>query len=81
MTMPPKKSKKLPSDFETAMQDLEALVKQMEAGEMTLEDSLKAFEEGVQLTRICQAALKSAEQRVIELSPDGEASPFDRDNE
>lgn len=79
--MPRKKSKKLPSDFETAMKELECLVGQMEKGEMTLEDSLKAFEEGVQLTRICQTALKHAEQRVMELSPNGETRLFDQDSE
>ncbi|MEZ5450834.1 MAG: exodeoxyribonuclease VII small subunit [Thiolinea sp.] len=50
-------------DFETAMQELEALVQRMESGELSLEDSLREFERGVQLTRICQDALKSAEQR------------------
>jgi len=74
--MPRKTKKKLPSDFESAMQALESLVTQMEDGEMTLEESLKAFEEGVQLTRICQEALKQAEQRVIELSPDGTETIF-----
>ena len=79
--MPRKAKKKLPTDFETAMQALEALVDQMENGEMTLEDSLKAFEEGVQLTRICQTTLKDAEQRVIELSPEGKATAFSRESE
>lgn len=79
--MPRKAKKKLPTDFETAMQALETLIDQMEGGEMTLEDSLKSFEEGVQLTRICQTALKDAEQRVIELSPDGKANVFSRNSE
>lgn len=79
--MPRKAKKKLPSDFETAMQDLETLVQKMEDGEMTLEASLKAFEEGIQLTRICQTALKDAEQRVVELSSDGKATAFSRDSE
>lgn len=81
VTMPRKAKKKLPNDFETAMQDLETLVSQMENGDMTLEDSLTAFEEGVQLTRICQTALSNVEQRVTELSPEGKEIVFDRDTE
>jgi exodeoxyribonuclease VII small subunit len=63
-------------DFETAMAELEALVQRMEGGELTLEDSLKEFERGVQLTRLCQDALKAAEQRVKLLSADGQESDF-----
>jgi exodeoxyribonuclease VII small subunit len=63
-------------DFETAMAELEALVQRMEGGELTLEDSLKEFERGVQLTRLCQDALKTAEQRVKLLSADGQESDF-----
>lgn len=63
-------------DFETAMAELEALVQRMEGGELTLEDSLKEFERGVQLTRLCQEALKTAEQRVKLLAADGQESDF-----
>ena len=59
------KSKKAESlSFEEAMQELEGLVKQMEEGELALEDSLKAFERGVQLARHSQQTLKQAEQKV-----------------
>ncbi|MCH2356742.1 MAG: exodeoxyribonuclease VII small subunit [Pseudomonadales bacterium] len=51
-------------DFEQALEDLEALVSSMEDGELSLEDSLQAFEKGIKLTRKCQAALKQAEQKV-----------------
>ncbi len=50
--------------FEEAMAKLEALVRKMEAGEMTLEESLKAFEEGIRLSRLCAARLDEAERRV-----------------
>jgi exodeoxyribonuclease VII small subunit len=50
--------------FETALTRLEALVEKMETGDLSLEDSLKTFEEGVTLTRECQQALKDAEQKV-----------------
>jgi len=64
--MSSKKSEKdaKPVDFETAMQDLEQIVERLEHGELSLEDSLAAFERGVLLTRTCQAALKEAEQKV-----------------
>jgi exodeoxyribonuclease VII small subunit len=51
-------------DFETALDQLEELVDDMENGDLTLEESLKAFEQGIKLTRECQAALNQAEQRV-----------------
>ncbi len=51
-------------DFETSLATLESLVERMESGELSLEDSLSAFEQGIQLTKNCQQALKEAEQRV-----------------
>lgn len=53
-----------PKDFERSMQELEALVDQLEQGDLTLEQSLAAFERGINLTRACQQALDTAEQRV-----------------
>ena len=58
------KKKQTGFDFEQALEDLEALVSSMEEGELSLEDSLQAFEIGIKLTRECQAALKQAEQKV-----------------
>ena len=55
------------SDFETVFNELEKLVERMESGEQALEDSLKDFERGMELTRICQKNLKDAEQRVEKL--------------
>lgn len=56
--------KKTSPDFESALQELESLVEQMEKGDISLEESLKAFERGIVLTRTCQQALKEAEQKV-----------------
>jgi exodeoxyribonuclease VII small subunit len=53
-----------PVDFESALAQLETLVEKLEAGDISLEESLRAFEEGVQLTRSCQRQLAAAEQRV-----------------
>ena len=50
--------------FEEALGRLEELVKKMEAGDMTLEQSLKAFEEGTRLARFCAKKLDEAERRV-----------------
>ncbi|HRO63613.1 exodeoxyribonuclease VII small subunit [Thermomonas sp.] len=52
------------ADFEASMQALEELVAKMEAGGMSLEDSLAAYERGVGLYRRCQSALEQAELRV-----------------
>ena len=78
-----RRSQKSP-DFETALAELEALVERMEQGDLRLDESLKSFERGVQLTRSCQQALKQAEQKVqILLEKDGQHAlePFESDNE
>jgi len=54
-------------DFEAALAELEALVEQLERGELSLEHSLRDFERGVQLARSCQLALKGAELKVQQL--------------
>lgn len=70
------KSKK-PLNFENALSELEALVAAMESGEMTLEESLQAFETGVRLTRECQQTLQQAEQKVqLLLAEDGTTAAF-----
>ncbi|AIL59798.1 exodeoxyribonuclease VII small subunit [Pseudomonas alkylphenolica] len=72
--------KKASIDFEQSLADLQTLVERLENGELSLEDSLTAFEQGISLTRDCQAALVQAEQKVqVLLERDGElkAEPFD----
>ena len=61
-------------DFESSLDELEALVQSMETGELTLEQSLAAFERGIALTRQCQQALQAAEQRVAFLTEGSQAS-------
>ena len=51
-------------DFEAALAELEALVARLEGGDLPLDEALKTFERGVELTRHCQASLKSAQQKV-----------------
>ncbi len=71
------------ADFEKSLNELESLVRDLEQGELSLEQSLGAFERGVKLTRECQQALKTAEQRVEQLveRSDGslETRPFSSD--
>jgi|TARA_R110001599_G_scaffold59056_5_gene163727 exodeoxyribonuclease VII small subunit len=55
--------------FEESLKQLEEIVNKMEQGQLSLEQSLGAFEQGVQLTRQCQSTLKQAEQRVAKLMP------------
>ncbi len=50
--------------FENSLAELETLVEKMESGDLSLEQSLQAFEQGISLTRECQQALSSAEQKV-----------------
>lgn len=57
-------------DFNKGLLELEGIVKTMESGDLSLEDSLKYFEQGVQLTRQCQSALSAAEQKIALLSAD-----------
>lgn len=57
-------------DFEVALQKLEAIVSQMEKSDLSLEQALKQFEEGIRLSRQCQQALSQAEQQVATLIAD-----------
>ena len=51
-------------NLEKSIADLETLVDELESGDLPLEKAMKKFEEGIKLTRQCQAALKEAEQKV-----------------
>lgn len=69
--------------FEEALQRLEDIVRRMEAGDMSLEESLRAFEEGIRLARFCSKKLDEAERRVdILLKQDEEVviKPFQDDD-
>ena len=68
------------AEFERSLDELEQLVQKMERGEMSLDESLQAYERGIALFRGCQTALEQAELRVRQLSdpldPD-RSEPFD----
>lgn len=67
--------------FESALERLEEIVRKLEDGEMPLEESLKLFEEGVRLSRVCDQRLQAAERRIEILMKDHEGKitplPFD----
>ena len=79
------KTKPKTVDFEQSLVELEALVAKLEQGDVPLEEALKSFERGVALTRQCQTALRSAQQKVeVLLARNGneEVAPFeDEDDE
>jgi len=52
------------TDFEKTLAELEQLVKTLEAGDLSLDESLSGFKHGIELTRQCQAALDNAQQTV-----------------
>ncbi len=62
-------------DFEAAIAELEATVKKLEDGDLTLEQSLVLYERGVQLSRFCHTRLEDAERRIEILSERGELKP------
>ena len=66
--------------LEKSLDELEALLKELESGELTLEAALAHFERGVTLTRQCQKSLQEAEQKVeilLRKTPEDEPEAFD----
>ena len=66
--MPPKLT------FEKAMAQLEAIVQELESGDLPLEKALKKFEEGVKLSRYCEGKLDETEARIVHLTQDSDDS-------
>jgi exodeoxyribonuclease VII small subunit len=62
-------------DFETAIAELETIVKKLEEGDLALEASLQLYERGVHLSRFCHARLEEAEKRIEILNERGEVRP------
>lgn len=60
--------------FEESIKKLESIVEQMEKGDLSLEDSLKLFEEGVALSAVCKEQLEAAEGKVQMLIKQGDGS-------
>ncbi len=62
-------------DFETAIAELDGIVRKLEEGDLPLERSLALYERGVQLSRFCHARLEDAERRIDILTERGEIRP------
>ena len=67
--------------FEKSMQRLDEIVKQMEQGNVPLEDALKLFEEGTTLVKTCSKQLDEAELKVVKLMKDSDGEPVEMEFE
>ncbi len=63
------------NDFESALAELESIVTDLEQGNLALEQSLRLFERGVELSRYCHTRLDAAERRIEVLTEQGEPGP------
>lgn len=61
-------SEKERPSFEEALKELESIVSRLESEEITLEDSVKLYEEGIKLSRICTEVLEKAESRIKQVN-------------
>lgn len=66
--------------FEKAMERLEEIVSILENGKCSLDESLKLFEEGTKLSKLCKTELDSAEQKIVELQANGETKEMEFDS-
>ena len=65
-------------NFESSLKELDSIVKKLEDENINLEDSVKSFEEGVNLVKQCQKQLKDAELKVKKLLDDGSSSEISK---
>lgn len=72
-------------NFESSLEELERIVRELERGDLPLEKSLELFEQGVKLSRACQERLNQAERRIEILTRDNQGRPtirsFEAENE
>ena len=64
------------NSLETNLKELESIVAKMEQGDMALEDSIRSYEKGMRLLKLCQDSLKEIEQKVLVLSSDNMLGQF-----
>lgn len=62
-------------NFETSLEELERIVRELERGDLPLEKSLELFEQGIKLSRACQERLNEAERRIEILTRDSQGRP------
>lgn len=70
------KQKEPQQNFETALKELEAIVAQMESGQLPLEQSLQAYQRGSELLQFCQKSLADIEQQVRLLNENNSLQPY-----
>ncbi|MDT2829876.1 exodeoxyribonuclease VII small subunit [Vagococcus carniphilus] len=64
--------------FEQSMAELEVIVKQLETGEVPLEEALEQFQKGIELSKVCQDTLAKAEETLTKImSDEGKEVPFE----
>lgn len=63
--------------FEENLERLKELVRQLQSGELTIDDSLKVFEEGIKLSKILEEKLKNIEVQAVKLFENGELKNLD----
>ena len=80
-----KKQEKTSVDFESALEKLEKIVEAMESEELSLDDSLKKYQEGIELIRLCSEKLQAAEKKIEVVVKEQEGklykAPFDESDE
>ena len=69
------------NSLETNLKELESIVAKMEQGDMALEDSIRSYEKGMLLLKLCQDSLKEIEQKVLVLSSDNTLDQFKSSDE
>jgi len=69
------------NSLEANLKELETIVSKMEQGDMALEDSIKSYEKGMLLLKLCQDSLKEIEQKVLVLSTENTLEKFKPTNE
>ena len=69
------------NSLETNLKELESIVSKMEQGDMAIEDSIKSYEKGMLLLKLCQDSLKEIEQKVLVLSSENTLEHFKSTNE
>ncbi len=64
-----------PNDFEKAFQQLEKIVQRLEGEELSLDESLRLFEEGIRLSRFCHQKLEQVEKKIETILSDAQGEP------
>ena len=64
--------------FEDALKQLEKIVNELEAGDMTLEDAVKKYEEGIKISKFCNKKLDETEKKIMILSKDANGNIVDK---